>query len=863
MKPTQKPECAVHDTFPAEIDNRPGLDRIAYRIGRYGDARRWLLRRLDEEPVLADWTYRGADDPGIALYESAAILIDLLTLYHEVYANEAYLRTATWRESVADLARLLGYRLQPGIGGIGAFAFAVTGSAPVAIPKDFPLKIDLAELSDQANFQTRNAATALPWLSRFTLVRPQLPGFVTSGSGTLVVSSPTPHTFAKGDRLLVGVLSKGNATDPRALDPYEIAIVDSVSEWHGRTVLQLQGSLRKITGKRLSLVAFKLGRTFRYFGHNGPPKWTEADAQGRAVARTATFAERLTTDIPLDSEVNDLPLGTWVAVQLRTIFRRYDVLGDVATTNISIAAKVAVPFVAAAAAAASKIVVLDKFRDPLTLMVARVIDATTETRTRDALTGATTVITVDQVPSLSKAVDIRQVQVDTIEGEPFLVGAPWHDAPLERGTKLAWWGDAAQARDLLHREIAFAPVAKPGYSAIVVDVQPTPDPGISTIALDREVPYPDFSDDADTIAFGNVVHAIEGKQEVLEVLGNGDEQATFQTFEVPKQPLTYLHRAELAPPERPEIEIVVGNRIWKYVPSLYPYGPTDEVYVVREDNDGTSWVQFGDGKTGARLPSGIDNVKIRWRTGAGAFGPAKPGATATAGTRIDAIDEITLPGVISGGSAPESADVARIAAPLRVQSLDRLVSLTDIEAEALSVGGVERVRATWAIVDGLPMVQVTVLMQEKRSAELGDVAKILAAANRTRGPQRFPIKVVAGAFEYVFLDLEVAIDPSFEAAAMRAAVQAALDGPKGLFGARAPRTFGDAEYATRIEGVVQNVPGVMWALVHALGSAGVADDPAQLQFPVAPARAETVACPSTHVLRLGPTVIRLSPGGTP
>ena len=30
---------------------------------------------------------------------------------------------------------------------------------------------------------------------------------------------------------------------------------------------------------------------------------------------------------------------------------------------------------------------------------------------------------------------------------------------------------------------------------------------------------------------------------------------------------------------------------------------------MREDADGRSFVQFGDGETGARLPSGVENVK--------------------------------------------------------------------------------------------------------------------------------------------------------------------------------------------------------------------------------------------------------------
>ncbi len=88
--------------FPRRAENRPGLDRIAYRIGRYPEFREQMLRLIDSAPALAAWTHREPDDPGIALIESAAIVGDILAFYQELYANEAYLRSIAWRESVAE-----------------------------------------------------------------------------------------------------------------------------------------------------------------------------------------------------------------------------------------------------------------------------------------------------------------------------------------------------------------------------------------------------------------------------------------------------------------------------------------------------------------------------------------------------------------------------------------------------------------------------------------------------------------------------------------------------------------------------------------------------------------------------------------
>ena len=165
-------DCTEPSVFPKQLKNRPGLTHIDYRIGSYGDIREFLLRRLDHEPRLAAWTHRQADDPGIALLEGAAILGDILTFYQDLYANEAYLRTAKWRDSIGDLVRLLGYHLSPGIGGKATFAFGVKGSTSVVIPANFPIKAQLEGADKPVDFETTRKFIAEPALSQFSLYRP-------------------------------------------------------------------------------------------------------------------------------------------------------------------------------------------------------------------------------------------------------------------------------------------------------------------------------------------------------------------------------------------------------------------------------------------------------------------------------------------------------------------------------------------------------------------------------------------------------------------------------------------------------------------------------------------------------------------
>ena len=182
--------------------------RFNYRIGTYGSIREFLFHRIDKTPELQNWTHRAPDDPAVALLEGASILGDILTFYQETYANEAYLRTARWRESISDLVRLLGYRLSPAVGGNAIFAFELKKDEPVMIPAGFPLKATLEGLPKPAEFETTEEITAYPWLNRFNLFRPLEDGDITPATTEFYISYPEqltdPIDLKVGDRLLVG-----------------------------------------------------------------------------------------------------------------------------------------------------------------------------------------------------------------------------------------------------------------------------------------------------------------------------------------------------------------------------------------------------------------------------------------------------------------------------------------------------------------------------------------------------------------------------------------------------------------------------------------------------------------------------------
>ena len=74
------------------------------------------------------------DDPAIATLDGWATVLDVLSFYQERIANEGYLRTATERRSILEMARSIGYELRPGVaaGTFLAFTLETAQGAPLS-----------------------------------------------------------------------------------------------------------------------------------------------------------------------------------------------------------------------------------------------------------------------------------------------------------------------------------------------------------------------------------------------------------------------------------------------------------------------------------------------------------------------------------------------------------------------------------------------------------------------------------------------------------------------------------------------------------------------------------------------------------
>ncbi|HXS04535.1 MAG TPA: putative baseplate assembly protein, partial [Rhodanobacter sp.] len=199
--------CGAVAATPLPLYNRPGLDSLNYRVGTYADFRASMQDDLSDAalPALAGLRTRENDDPSMALLDAWAVTADVLSFYTERIANEGYLRTATERRSVLELARLVDYRLRPGVAASAYLAYTVeNGSPPVTIPAGAQAQSIPAPGEQMQTFETAEPLDARDeWNAlKPRLTQPQNISLDTiAGLGELWIVS-TASNLKPNDRLL-------------------------------------------------------------------------------------------------------------------------------------------------------------------------------------------------------------------------------------------------------------------------------------------------------------------------------------------------------------------------------------------------------------------------------------------------------------------------------------------------------------------------------------------------------------------------------------------------------------------------------------------------------------------------------------
>lgn len=239
---------------------------------------------------------------------------------------------------------------------------------------------------------------------------------------------------------------------------------------------------------------------------------------------------------------------------------------------------------------------------------------------------------------------------------------------------------------------------------------------------------------------GNVVEATHGEGRD-EAIGSGDSDRVNQTFVLWQSPLTWL--ADDNPlGATPVLELRVDGLRWHEVDSLAGRGPRDRVYITGTTSGGRTTVTFGDGVNGARLPTGHENVRARYRFGTGKAANTAANRITQPLTRPLGVSQVTNPRPATGGSDADGPGLTRSTVPLAVSALDRLVSDTDYEDFARSRAGIGRA-ATRELFDGRRrLLHVTVAgTDDVPIADDSDILRALRGALTEYGDPNLPVRV--------------------------------------------------------------------------------------------------------------------------
>ena len=325
--------------------------------------------------------------------------------------------------------------------------------------------------------------------------------------------------------------------------------------------------------------------------------------------------------------------------------------------------------------------------------------------------------------------------------------------------------------------------------------------GFTVITLDKTLDHRYLRD---TVAiYANVALATHGET-VNETLGSGAARQAHQRFTLKHIPLTYVGAANETGAEA-ALEVRVNAIRWHETPTLYNAGANDRSYVLRVGEDGAGTIQFGDGRHGARLPTGQENLRAIYRKGIGATGNLKAGQLAQLLTRPLGLKAVSNPLPAEGGVDADSADHARRNMPLGVRTLGRVVSVQDYEDYARAYTGIAKAQATVLNTRAGRTVFISVAGDKGIQPPESTLIKLLNALKQNGDPL-VHCEIKSYNNEAAFhLALRIKRAPDYDGKKVLADVEAAL---RSAFSFDA-RDFGQSVSRSEIIAVAQEVDGVL------------------------------------------------------
>jgi len=193
-------------------------------------------------------------------------------------------------------------------------------------------------------------------------------------------------------------------------------------------------------------------------------------------------------------------------------------------------------------------------------------------------------------------------------------------------------------------------------------------------ALDFTPALPAPIEAKDAVLLGNIARAGHGETQMDEVLGMATAASLpgLEPGQARPQPAPFGQVGR----RRGGADVLVDGVRWDEADSLFGKAKDAPVYTLREQEDQKTLVRFGDGRTGARPPSGRGNVVARYRKGLGLARAGRAGQAHHPPDPAAGLRDATNPAAAEGGADPEAIDQSRQNAPVSVRTFGRIVSLT-------------------------------------------------------------------------------------------------------------------------------------------------------------------------------------------
>lgn len=845
---------------PVLIKNLPGLSVLAYRVGTHAGFKVTMQSALSGQPRLRQLTTRDDDDPAIALCDAWATVLDVLSFYQERIANEGYLRTATERRSILEMARSIGYELRPGVaaGTYQAFTLETAKGSPTTAKIGVGTKAQSVPAQDESPqvFETAEEIEARAEWNQLKplLKRKEIPGFgskeihlkgittgLKPGDGLLMIGAEreTEHGSERWDfRRIKGVTIEPDADSTRVT-------WDKGLGW--------QMFSKKVLPAERDFQLFALRQRAFLFGHNAPD-WRILPDEVRARYLNGNEGD---SKADKNEEWSNLDIasisGTPDSEEIKTIYL------DALYPQI----------------VEGSWLVLVTPEPKFYVEVYKVLGAVESSRKDFTLTSKTTAVTLEGehlrpkfndrvretvVYAQSETIEIAEAPItEPISGSEIVLDSLVEG--LEEGRKLIITGKRIRARIGQIDDATSVKKLKPGDELVVMEppteVEENPDEktwhlkgnlevdgknmeleGYVTVPNGRiiftsakeedetvseliELSSLEAEDDshtklvlADSLQniydratvkiLANVARATHGGTK-KEVLGSGDGSQTFQKFELKQKPLTHIS-APTSTGTKSTLEIRVNDLLWEEVPAFDRVPPDKRAYITRIADDGKVTVQFGDGINGARVPTGVENIVATYRIGTGLEGMVKAGQISTLMTRPLGVREVNNPLPSTGADNPEKLDRARRNAPLTVLTFDRIVSLSDFEDFVSAFTGIGKAQATIVWDGEQRLVHITVAGADGGPVEAtSDLYKNLVdGIDAARHPHH---RVKVDSYKRLTFNVKakVRVDSSYIVEDVLASVKATLIKAFSF----EERSFGQAVTASQVQAIIQKVKGVI------------------------------------------------------